>query len=116
MPSFQFDKFSAVYIKSASAVLPGQNHRSSGNYDLNKLLRLSHLMWECPGGISFDVMEDKSAAADQIIFSNIKYGTITSFPLESTCRSLYIANPRYEGKEITQSFEFDIKIIPVSYA
>lgn len=110
MPSYEYDKFSDVYIQSSSKVLKGQKHRSSMNYDLREMRRTAWMKWSCPEGISFDVMEDKSCAKDPVTFRNVVNGMTVEFPSVSACNGLYIANPKYEGHTINQNFNFEIKI------
>ena len=69
----------------------GQSHRSSGNFSTEECSG-NKLQWSCPPGISFDVMQDKSAAHDPTIFEGVTNGTVTDM---YQARSLYVANPRH---------------------
>lgn len=116
MPNYDFENFLSVTITSNSKPLSGQEHRSSDNYDFRNLLKndYSKLKWICPDGISFDVMEDKSAAKDPVTFSNVKNGTITNFPSDSQANGLYIANPKFNSNDIPSLYSFEISIEPTS--
>lgn len=112
MPSYSYDGFQYVYIESNSKPLPGQRYRSSNNYHLDDLpsSKNHHWVWSCPNGIRFDVMEDRAYESDPVVYSNIGNLYVTVCPPESTCKSLYIANPTYNGKPIPYDFTFEIKI------
>ncbi|AHN22022.1 DeoR family transcriptional regulator [Lysinibacillus sphaericus] len=74
----------------------GQKHRSSGNFSTEGLPEgTTTLLWKVEGGgdsnaIKFNVMQDKSAATDPVIFKGILSGNRTD---AKSIRSLYIADP-----------------------
>lgn len=74
----------------------GQKHRSSGNFSTEGLPEgTKALSWEIEGGgdpdsIKFNVMQDKSAASDPVIFKDVLNGNRTEV---KSIRSLYIADP-----------------------
>ena len=105
MPSFKFDSLLEVKINSKPSTLPGEEHRSSDNYNLIGITNCQ-LKWTCPEGIIFDVMEDRTAASDPITFPNVKNGTITPALNDSSANGLYIANPQHAADT------FEISIVP----
>ncbi len=106
MPSYSFTKFNGVIMESEAQPLSGQKNRSSENYDLREMKRVGKIRWSCPGGITFNVMEDRTAAKDPVTFSNLCNGSVTDFPRDSACNGLYIANPH------GASGKFYIKVVP----
>lgn len=91
-------------VRSGKEPQPGQKNRSSGNFSTENLpAGTKYLKWEVIGGgdpdfISFNVMEDKSAATDPTHFSGVLSGNRTSVISK---RSLYIANPKNATSEFT---------------
>lgn len=83
-------------VTSGGTPQPGQSHRSSGNFSTEQLpAGTTGLQWEVsgtenPGAVTFDVMEDKTAAIDPTIFAGVKSGKQTEI---YSARRLYIANP-----------------------
>jgi len=64
----------AIYISCASSHLNGQDHRASDNFRLGA----ANYRVECPAGVKFKIMEDKSAASDPTIYSNLENGSVIS--------------------------------------
>jgi hypothetical protein len=78
-------------VTSEARPQSGQNNRSSGNFSIDSLPSGTYaLKWTAPAGVFFNVMRDKSAAKDPVVFSMVSDGTTTS---PTTSRSYYIANP-----------------------
>ncbi|KOY83473.1 DeoR family transcriptional regulator [Lysinibacillus macroides] len=83
-------------VTSEKGPQSGQKHRSSGNFSTEGLPQgTKALVWEIEGGgdpdlISFNVMQDKSAATDPVIFKDVLNGNRTAV---KSIRSLYIADP-----------------------
>lgn len=95
----------SVSIISEECPQDGQKSRSSKNFS-SKDLPHEPIVWCCPDGISFTVMEDKSAASDKTIYKNVKNGTITKY---YEAKNLYIANPQ------NARANFEVKVISVRH-
>lgn len=93
-------------VLSQPGPLEGQKNRSSGNFSTESLPSgTKYLRWEIEGGgdpdfISFNVMEDKSAAVDPVHFTGVLSGNRTNVVSK---RSLYIANPSNASGPFTVS-------------
>ncbi len=91
------DRIQIASVTSAKQPQDGQSHRSSGNFSTEDVPGgFSKFVWEIsgvptPDGISFDVMEDRSAARDHTIYENLTDGSQTGIEQK---RQLYIANPK----------------------
>ncbi|MBW4600950.1 MAG: hypothetical protein KME29_15490 [Calothrix sp. FI2-JRJ7] len=76
-------------IRSDAVPQPGQDNRSSGNFSTQGC---GHkLRWDVAKSITFNVMEDRSAARDRTLFRNLGQNSVTNNPNK---RSLYIAKPK----------------------
>ncbi|NFG23290.1 hypothetical protein FDF11_05655 [Clostridium botulinum] len=102
--SFKYGQIKQVTITSESSKLPKQKHRSSLNYDLSGIAG-TNILWICPAGIIFDVKQDRTAAKDPILFSNIANGRVTTGLSKEAAANLYIADPQYA------TLKFDIILI-----
>ncbi|MDP1422130.1 DeoR family transcriptional regulator [Peribacillus simplex] len=93
-------------VLSQPSPLEGQNNRSSGNFSTESLPSgTQYLKWEIEGGgnpdlISFNVMEDRSAAVDPVLFTGVLSGNRTNVVSK---RLLYIANPSNASEPFTVS-------------
>lgn len=108
------------YVEIASVISgpgpsSGQKNRSSGNFSIDSLpLGTSSLYWQVvtqdgqsiDPNISFNVMDDRSAASDPVIFRGVFNGAITSV---RTDRSYYISNPSGANQN------FIVKVYAVYY-
>lgn len=96
MPSYSYENFISVGMRSSWYPLFGQRNRSSGNFRLNHLGSpdTKDIYWTCPDDCSFDVMRDMKTVFDPIVFRDVTNGTSTSFPDADMRSALYIANPR----------------------
>ncbi len=103
MPSFKYDGFTEVVMKSQKEPLSGQKNRSSGNYLFTEeaFISCSKVKWSCPAGISFNVMKDHKAATDEVMLTGVCDGAVTKLPAGE---GIYIANP------VGASEEFDIRV------
>lgn len=103
MPSFKYDGFTEVVMKSQKSPLSGQKNRSSGNYLFTNeaFSPCNKVKWSCPEGISFNIMKDHTAAKDDVILKGVCNGAITKAP---SGEGLYISNP------IGATEEFEIKV------
>ncbi len=104
MMSFKYGQIKQVTITSESSKLPKQKHRSSLNYDLSGIAG-TNILWICPAGIIFDVKQDRTAAKDPILFSNVANGRVTTGLSKEAAANLYIADPQYA------TLKFDIILI-----
>ncbi|HBJ1648909.1 hypothetical protein DVV91_10590 [Clostridium botulinum] len=102
--SFKYGQIKQVTITSESSKLPKQKHRSSLNYDLSGIAG-TNILWICPAGIIFDVKQDRTAAKDPILFSNVANGRVTTGLSKEAAANLYIADPQYA------TLKFDIILI-----
>ncbi|NFO03188.1 hypothetical protein FDB23_03510 [Clostridium botulinum] len=102
--SFKYGQIKQVTITSESSKLPKQKHRSSLNYDLSGIAG-TNILWICPAGIIFDVKQDRTAAKDPILFSNVANGRVTTGLSKEAAANLYIADPKYA------TLKFDIILI-----
>lgn len=111
MPSYEFAKFDAVTITSNSKLLSGQQHRCSKNYHFHELKGGQKIKWSIVGGsqlgISFAVKEDKTAATDPVIFTNIVDGSETDIPKGD---SIYIADVKQNGQSVHEDFNIQITV------
>lgn len=84
-------------ITSGPTPQEGQKNRSSGDFSTEGVPGgFSKFYWEVsgvsvPAGVMFNVMEDKSAAIDPVIWSDLTDGSVTEI---KKFRQIYIANPR----------------------
>lgn len=103
MPSFKYDGFTEVVMKSQKEPLSGQKNRSSGNYLFTEesFISCSKVKWSCPAGISFNVMKDHKATKDEVMLTGVCDGAVTKLPAGE---GIYIANP------VGASEEFDIRV------
>ena len=91
------DRIQIASVTSDQQPQDGQKHRSSGNFSTEDVPGgFSKFAWEIsgvpvPDGISFDVMEDRSAARDHTIYDDLTDGSETGIEEK---RQLYIANPK----------------------
>lgn len=87
-------KILLVSIRSAEKPLEGQKNRSSANFSLNYHPEgTTYLIFETDSKTAhFKVMQDRTAAIDPVIFSDVYNGYQTNDFNE--LKNLYIANPR----------------------
>ncbi|MDL2208128.1 phosphatidylinositol-specific phospholipase C [Parabacteroides sp. OttesenSCG-928-O15] len=76
------------YASSRHKPHADQTHRSSFNFSLTG--DYTHYEIECPEGITFSIHKDKTAAADEVMLTNMRNGMIITNPENN---HLYIADP-----------------------
>jgi hypothetical protein len=74
---------------SGAAALTGQKHRSGPNF---QMIAGGALMVECPLGLSFDIMWDKTGG-DATVVTGATAGTKIASGVLTTNINYYIANP-----------------------
>jgi hypothetical protein len=90
------DRVQIASVRSEGSPQKGQDHRSSGNFSTDDVPDgYTGFAWEVseteqPDNVRFDVMEDKSAQRDPVIFKQLTNGSATGIVKS---RRLYIANP-----------------------
>jgi hypothetical protein len=85
-------------ITSAPMPLPGQKHRSSGNFDLSGIRVGQVFTVNTRNGVSFNLKRDIRRQVDPTLVSGMKdgyYKRVSSYPLYP----VYIADPRGAGKK-----------------
>jgi len=76
-----------VYVSVASGHADGQKHRASSNFTL----KAGRYVVDCPEGISFSIMEDKSAAEDNKLAIDLTSGRDIDRPQAT---NIYIADTK----------------------
>jgi hypothetical protein len=90
------DRVQIASVRSEGAHQSGEKHRSSGNFSTdNTPDGYQQFEWEVseteqPGNVKFNVMEDKSAHSDPVIFEQLTNSSTTDIVKS---RRLYIADP-----------------------
>lgn len=77
-----------INVSAQTKPLDGQNHRCSENFS-TKMLPNEPMLWLCPDGVTFNVMEAKTAANDKTHFRNVRNRTLTPY---KDAENLYIAD------------------------
>ena len=78
---------------SENAPLEGQDNRSGNNFQLLSNYGGGSLTVSCPTGLSFNIMQDKSAAKDPTPVQGAANGTVISGNTLVAGNNYYIANP-----------------------
>ena len=102
--SFKYGQIKQVTISSEANKLSKQKHRSSLNYDLSGIAG-TNILWICPPGLIFDVKQDRTAAKDPVLFSEVTNGQITRGLSKDAAANLYIADPKHATSQ------FDITLV-----
>lgn len=84
--------FEAISFKSSNKPLPGQNHRSSNNYDFSTLNSDGEWEFVVPSGISFDIKEDKTGT-DPVLQQGVTNGSKANPSLKGK-KLAYVSDPK----------------------
>ena len=80
-------------VVSAPKPLPGQNNRSSQNFQLVSNDG-NQITAGCPGGIVFNIMKDVSWGTDPVVVEDATNETVIPGGKLDTGTNYYIANPK----------------------
>ncbi|MDF9829094.1 phosphatidylinositol-specific phospholipase C [Parabacteroides sp. PF5-6] len=85
-------------VTSERRPMKGEDERSSDNFSTKDMISGTHILWNCPDTVNFDVKEDyrwpENGGKDEYYARNLTNGSITQMTQKS---NLYIANPKGAG-------------------